>query len=366
MASSFTGSHFEGLLLGFLMFWFLSSMGAAVNNGNSGGVPAVYVVGDSLADVGNNNHLLTYMKADFPHNGIDFAGGKATGRFSNGKNAADFIAEKLGLPSPPAFLSIKSSIDSSQTFSSGINFASAGAGILDDTHNGECLSLNKQIDYLSTTYASMVEKIGNEQAQAHLANSIFAIIIGSNDIFSHVKSNSNTTPQQFVGSLIYTLQGQLQRMYNIGARKFAFVGTGPVGCCPSLRTQTETNDCNAAANSVSDLYNQAVLSLLQELKSQLSNMNYSFFNTTLAMNEIMDNPTDYGFTEVKAACCGLGDLNAKVACTPFSSYCSNRTNHVFWDFYHPTQATAEILTAKLFDGSAPQVYPVNVRQLSVL
>lgn len=83
-------------------------------------------------------------------------------------------------------------------------------------------------------------------------------------------------------------------MYNIGARKFVFVGTGPVGCCPSLRRQTHTNDCNAIANSVSDLYNQAAVSLLQELKSQLSDMNYSFFNTTLAMQEIIKNPTNYG------------------------------------------------------------------------
>jgi phospholipase/lecithinase/hemolysin len=54
-------------------------------------VPAIYVFGDSLADVGNNNHLVTLLKADFPHNGIDYPGKKATGRFSNGKNSVDFL-----------------------------------------------------------------------------------------------------------------------------------------------------------------------------------------------------------------------------------------------------------------------------------
>jgi hypothetical protein len=54
-------------------------------------VPAIYVLGDSLADVGNNNHLVTLLKADFPHNGIDYPGQKATGRFSNGKNSVDFL-----------------------------------------------------------------------------------------------------------------------------------------------------------------------------------------------------------------------------------------------------------------------------------
>lgn len=55
-------------------------------------VPAVYVLGDSLLDVGNNNYLprSTY-KANLPHNGIDYPGGMPTGRFSNGKNPADLL-----------------------------------------------------------------------------------------------------------------------------------------------------------------------------------------------------------------------------------------------------------------------------------
>lgn len=57
-------------------------------------VPAMFVFGDSLVDVGNNNHLpASVAKADFPHNGIDFPNKKPTGRFSNGKNAADFLGE---------------------------------------------------------------------------------------------------------------------------------------------------------------------------------------------------------------------------------------------------------------------------------
>ena len=54
--------------------------------------PAVYVFGDSLVDVGNNNYLsLSIEKAILPHYGIDFPTKKPTGRFSNGKNAADLI-----------------------------------------------------------------------------------------------------------------------------------------------------------------------------------------------------------------------------------------------------------------------------------
>jgi len=56
--------------------------------------PAIYVFGDSLVDVGNNNYLtLSLVKATLPHYGIDFPTKKPTGRFSNGKNAADLIGK---------------------------------------------------------------------------------------------------------------------------------------------------------------------------------------------------------------------------------------------------------------------------------
>jgi hypothetical protein len=57
-------------------------------------VPAIYVFGDSLVDVGNNNYLNdTLLKAIYPYYGIDFPSKKPAGRFSNGKNAADLIGK---------------------------------------------------------------------------------------------------------------------------------------------------------------------------------------------------------------------------------------------------------------------------------
>lgn len=55
-------------------------------------VPAIFILGDSTADVGTNS-LLPYslIRADFPYNGIDFPTSKPTGRFSNGFNLVDFL-----------------------------------------------------------------------------------------------------------------------------------------------------------------------------------------------------------------------------------------------------------------------------------
>jgi hypothetical protein len=71
-------------------------------------VPAMFVFGDSTADVGNNDYLPgSSARANFPHNGVDFPGGKATGRFSNGLIGVDFLGQR-----PP---SLPVSICSSRT-----------------------------------------------------------------------------------------------------------------------------------------------------------------------------------------------------------------------------------------------------------
>jgi phospholipase/lecithinase/hemolysin len=78
----------------FLMFFlfFLGSL-AAPCRAEIGRVPAIYVFGDSTADVGNNNYLTgsNVAKANFPHNGVDFPTRRPTGRFSNGYNGIDFL-----------------------------------------------------------------------------------------------------------------------------------------------------------------------------------------------------------------------------------------------------------------------------------
>ncbi|XP_013597027.1 PREDICTED: GDSL esterase/lipase At5g55050-like isoform X1 [Brassica oleracea var. oleracea] len=107
--------------------------GLETATGTAASVPAVYVLGDSLVDAGNNNYLaISISKANYPHNGVDFPGSIATGRFCNGKNAADAIAEKFGLPLPPPYLSLKGIFKEEERKAaalSGVNFASGGAGI---------------------------------------------------------------------------------------------------------------------------------------------------------------------------------------------------------------------------------------------
>ncbi|KAI3441671.1 Lipase_GDSL domain-containing protein [Psidium guajava] len=377
-------------------FWvaFLVLLGSSCSEGQM--VPAVFVFGDSLVDVGNNNYLpVSFAKADFPHNGIDFPTHKPTGRFSNGKNAADFIAEKLGLPTSPPYLALianSSRSNSSSPFLTGVSFASGGAGIFDGTDEKyhQSITLTEQVDYFFAVHENLVQHMGSSGAQKHVAKSPFVIVIGSNDIFGY-SGSSNTrkqhTPQQYVNLMASSLKDQLkvpaflkisltrsfrnseflwQRLHSYDARKFVFAGLGPIGCCPSQRNHNKTATCKEDTNSWARMYNAALLAMLKGLKSELKDISYSYLDTYTVLQNFIRNPSAYGFTEVKAACCGLGTLNAKVACLPISKYCTNRRDHVFWDLYHPTEAADRILIDKVFHGFPQYAYPMDVQQLAAV
>lgn len=68
--------------------------------------PAMFVFGDSLVDVGNNNYLETALaKANIAPNGIDFPTHNATGRFCNGKTCPDVMGQSSLLVLSPVTLS---------------------------------------------------------------------------------------------------------------------------------------------------------------------------------------------------------------------------------------------------------------------
>ncbi|CAK9321824.1 unnamed protein product [Citrullus colocynthis] len=354
-------------------FFFLFFFPILFRVSNSSLVPAIYVFGDSLVDVGNNNHLkLSLAKANFPHNGLDFPTKKPTGRFSNGKNAADYIAEKVGLPTSPPYLSLVSKfrkIINTTPFKTGVSFASGGAGIFNETNNlfKQSVAMDQQIVFYSTVYKNLVGELGSSGAAAHLSKSLFTVVIGSNDIFGYHQSSdlrNKYSPQQYLDLMASTLESQLKRLHGYGARKYVVGGIGLVGCAPSQRKRSKTGECDEELNNWASTYNSALKSMLQRLKLELKDVSFSYFDVYQVMSSFVRTPSSYGFTEIKSACCGLGNLKADVPCLPIATFCSNRSNHLFWDLYHPTQQAHQMFANYIFDG--PFTYPLNVKQLIAL
>ncbi|XP_035549562.1 GDSL esterase/lipase At2g19010-like isoform X2 [Juglans regia] len=104
-------------------------------------VPCLFIFGDSLSDNGNNNDRATLAKANYQPYGIDFPKG-TTGRFTNGRNLPDFIAEKLGFPHDSIPSYANAAVGSVKKILKGVNYASGGSGIL--TESVKTMTLHKR------------------------------------------------------------------------------------------------------------------------------------------------------------------------------------------------------------------------------
>ncbi|KAM3295714.1 hypothetical protein ACQJBY_038171 [Aegilops geniculata] len=344
-------------------------------------VPAIFVFGDSTADVGNNNYLPgTSARADFPHNGVDFPGGEPTGRFSNGFIGADFLAVHMGFSgSPPPYLSLvagsgealgnttaKKPVAASDSMR-GASFASGGSGVLDST--GDTINMTKQIEYFSDLKDQMLSaRLGAFGASAFLSKSIFLISAGSNDaidFFSQDASPDSTALQQFREAVVSTYDSHVKTLYNLGARKFAVIDVAPIGCCPYWRSRNPAGECVEPLNRLAKSLNDGIRDLFAGLVSEMQGMEYAIGSAYELVSSIVQDPQSAGLMELKSACCGGGGrFNADGGCTPSAGYCGDRGKFLFWDFLHPTQATSRLAGRAFYDGPARFVSPITFRELA--
>ncbi|KAF8116897.1 hypothetical protein N665_0014s0157 [Sinapis alba] len=361
------------LFLGLLRFASIPGLEAAA--GKLASIPGVYVFGDSLVDTGNNNYLpFSLAKGNYPHNGIDFPKKKATGRFCNGKNFADVIAEKIGLPLPPPYLSLRGFLKWRKRESAavtGVNFASGGAGIFDGSSQfpGQAIPLSQQLKHWLSIHKALTRKLGRSKSHIHLSKSLFLVVIGSNDLLNYIRSSQlrkKSSPQQYTQSVVDTFKAQLKTIHETGARRFLILGVAQLGCMPGRREKNSiTHECNKEANMLASLYNEALIKMLQQLKEELkSSVAYSYFDMFNSVHDIISNPAHYGFSDVTSACCGSGVLNAEFPCFPVSNLCSDRTKYLFWDRYgHPTEAAARTIVNFVLSNDSQYSSPLTLTQL---
>ncbi|KAL6633806.1 hypothetical protein ACP70R_026477 [Stipagrostis hirtigluma subsp. patula] len=332
-------------------------------------VPAIYVFGDSTADVGNNNYLegSGVPRANFPHNGVDFPTSRPTGRFSNGYNGIDFLALNMGFKrSPPPFLAVANKTNH-QIFRGlqGANFASAGSGILDTT-GSSIIPLSKQVEQFTTVQRTISARIGSGAADTALSRSLFLVSTGGNDLFAFFTRNSTPSDadkRMFVDNLVSLYQNHVKALYVLGARKFAVIDVPPIGCCPYPRSLHPLGSCIDVLNELARGFNKGVKAAMHDLSVSLQGLRYSVGSSHAVVQGIMKHPQKLGFKEVTTACCGSGKFNGASGCTPNATLCENRHEYLFWDLLHPTHATSKLAAAAIYNGSLHFAAPVNLRQL---
>ncbi|GMY24848.1 GDSL esterase/lipase At5g37690 [Fagus crenata] len=274
------------------------------------------------------------------------------------------FAEKLGISSPPPYLSLSQNNDDAVL--KGVNFASGGAGILNDTglYFIQRLSFDDQIDNFEKAKETMKKKIGEVAANRLCNEALFFIGIGSNDYVNNflqpfLADSQQYTADEFRELLISTLYKQLSRLYLLGARKMVLHGLGPLGCIPSQRVKSKTGECLKRVNQWILEFNSSVQKLIASLHQRLPNAQLIFADTYPAVLDLIDNPRKYGFKVSNTSCCNV-DTNIGGLCLPNSKLCSNRSEYVFWDAFHPSDKANAVLAEELFSSlfsGAPSIAP---------
>ncbi|KAK1410647.1 hypothetical protein QVD17_37184 [Tagetes erecta] len=314
--------------------------------------PVTFIFGDSLTEVGNNNHLrYSLARSDFPFYGIDYTNRKPTGRFSNGRTISDIISEKLGIPSPPPYLSLNPDDD---VVLKGVNYASGGAGILNDTgtYFVQRLTFDDQIGYFEYTTKVIKKKIGWQNGTSLLHNAIYFIAVGSNDYINNflqpfLPDGQQYTHEEFLRIIDMKLVEQLTRLYLLGARKMIFLGLGPLGCIPSQRAKSSTNQCLHHVNEWVVQFNSKVQKLSKVLNSKLKKAQLIFVDTYQDGIDLVENPTKYGFKVSNISCCQV-ETRVGGLCLSYAHVCNNRSEYVFWDSFHPSDAANVVLADRFF------------------
>ncbi|XP_057524125.1 GDSL esterase/lipase 7-like [Amaranthus tricolor] len=333
--------------------------------------PAFFIFGDSLIDNGNNNYLFSGAKANYYPYGIDVGG--PSGRFSNGLTVVDYGARYLGLPLIPPYFSITSF---GKHILRGINYASAAAGILEDTgrHYGQRTTLSGQISQFQETLALKLAPLFESQdaINQYLAKAVFLVDIGGNDYLNNYlqperyDSSRLYSPESYADLLRDTLTAQVTRLYNLGARKFVLAGSGPLGCIPVYLSRSSDGNCMQNVNNLIIAYNNRLIEMKNTLNNSLPGSLFVYQNTYDLVNDMVHNPSTYGFTTSNKACCGNGKNGGELTCLPLQAPCPERDHYLFWDSFHPTQAANAIIARRGYSQYATDCTPISIYQLAQL
>ncbi|KAF7151733.1 hypothetical protein RHSIM_Rhsim02G0226400 [Rhododendron simsii] len=293
---------------------------------------ALFVFGDSLFDVGNNNYIntTTTMQANFWPYGETFFN-HATGRGSDGRLIPDFIAEYAKLP----LLQPYKQPGNNHQFSNGVNFASAGAGALVQTHQGMVIDLNMQLIYFKNVKKVLEQHMGETEVKKILLTAVYLFSIGNNDYLSHFMTNDSSffklnSPEDYAKMVIGNITDVIKEIYEAGGRKFAFVSLAPLDCVPLVRALNPAGECSQELTALFKLHS---------------------------------------FEDGKSACCGSGPYRGVTSCggkrgVKEFELCSNPSEFVFFDAAHPTERLNEQLAQQMWSATTPRIVgPYNLEAL---
>ncbi|CAH2043719.1 unnamed protein product [Thlaspi arvense] len=241
------------------------------------------------------------------------------------------IAEGLGIKNiVPAY---RSPFLQPNDILTGVSFASGGSGLDPMTARIQgVIWVPDQLKDFQAYIAQLNSITGDEErTRSIISNAVYVISAGNNDIaityFSNPVRNTRYTVFSYTNMMVSWTESFMKELYNMGARKFAVMGTLPLGCLPGA-SNVLGGVCLEPANAVARLFNRKLATEVNNLNSMLPGSRSIYIDMYSPLLELVKNPLRYGFTSPTRPCC----------CSPAAPIpCLDASRHVFWDIGHPTQ-----------------------------
>uniref|UniRef100_A0A7N0VFE2 GDSL esterase/lipase 6 n=1 Tax=Kalanchoe fedtschenkoi TaxID=63787 RepID=A0A7N0VFE2_KALFE len=342
---------------------------ARVGAASGSHIQAIFTFGDSIMDAGNNHFIKNCSaQADFPPYGSSYFH-KPTGRFTNGRTVPDFISQFLRITIQKPFLQVQleAANDTNGAYpSNGINFASAGSGMLLETNEDwGVIPIQDQLKY----FEALVKR--NKLDEKLIRRSLFLLESGSNDVFNYFSPfySPKPDPSIYVQAMLSEAARLIAQLYGLGARRIAIFGLGPVGCIPAraLLPVAPLNRCFGRMNKMVKDYNLGLEALVTALPHHYPGIVGVFGDVYRTTQRVRASPATYRFVNVTHACCGDGALGGTVQCGKEGyKMCSNPSDFMFWDYFHPTEHTYKLISKGLWAGGRASIRPLNLKTLANL
>ncbi|KAI3724485.1 hypothetical protein L2E82_36264 [Cichorium intybus] len=270
-------------------------------------------------------------------------------RWANGQQAAPLaLVEELGIKELlPAY--VDPSLDEKELLT-GVSFASGGCGYDPQTPKiVAVLSLADQLKQFKEYIEKLKRIVGEERTQFILANSLFLVVAGSDDLANTYFTIGIRRLQYDIPSytelMVSSASNFIQDIYQLGARRIGVFGAPPIGCLPSQRTLGGggLRVCADRYNQAANLYNHKLQQELKLLNRTHAHSRIVYLNIYDPILAIIQNPLKYGLEVVDRGCCGTGNIEVSILCNRLLPTCADDSKYFFWDSYHPTDKGYNIL-----------------------
>ena len=305
----------------------------------------LFSFGDSLSDSGNSKSVSQSAKGfTFPPAPYD------DGRFSNGPVAVEYLWQIFN-PGSTAFKNSLSPGNKDTNYA--IGGSSSGLQNYLELHP-PVISAGLSTAYNEKGNAWQLNSFASQNQTFDPDTSLFSVWFFPNDLFWYNNSTPNSLPGTYtgnpgpniappngynfvVGNAINNIVGTITELADsYGARHFLVPNSALIGNTPEFAGTPQ----QGVLNQLSAGFNSLLQTNLNNLSSQRPDLDIIQFQTDDLQQEILSNPSLFGFTDVKTRC--IDNTN----CVTNSGGVAQ--DWFYWDGIHPTTTGHQIFAQRMY------------------